>query len=132
MNAKEYQLMREQFIKETLELSDRKRIEYTEGHHNDNVLWNFENIAESLNLRPMQVLGVYLQKHTSSVFNYLKDGKEYAEPIEGRMSDIINYLLLMVCMLRTYEEEEEPQTSDCCGAEMHEDYDLCPKCLEHT
>tara|TARA_R110002167_G_scaffold126507_1_gene307281 strand:- start:131 stop:244 length:114 start_codon:yes stop_codon:yes gene_type:complete len=30
------------------------------------------------------------------------------------------------------EEEEEVKTSECCGEEMHEDYDLCPKCLEHT
>ena len=30
------------------------------------------------------------------------------------------------------EEEEEVKTSECCGKEMVEDYDLCPKCLEHT
>ena len=30
------------------------------------------------------------------------------------------------------EEEEEVKTSECCGEEMVEDYDLCPKCLEHT
>lgn len=30
------------------------------------------------------------------------------------------------------EDDEEIKTSECCGKEMHEDYDLCPKCLEHT
>ena len=30
------------------------------------------------------------------------------------------------------DSEEEVKTSECCGEEMHEDYDLCPKCLEHT
>ena len=43
----------------------------------------------------MKVLSVYLQKHISSLFNYLKTEKEYAESIEGRIMDIINYLLLL-------------------------------------
>ena len=105
MNAKDYQVMRGKFLTETLELSDRKRIEYTEGNHHENVLWNFENIAKTLGLSPMQVLSVYLLKHTSSVFNYFKDGKEYSEGIEGRIMDIINYLLLLVAMIRTYKKQ---------------------------
>ena len=107
MNSKEYQFMREDFLKKTLKLSDDKRIEYTEGHHNSNVLWNFENIAKTLGLSPMKVLSVYLMKHTSSLFNYFKDGKEYSESIEGRIMDIINYLLLLVCMIRTYKQKGE-------------------------
>ena len=34
--------------------------------------------------------------------------------------------------LQLVEDDEEIKTSECCGEEMHEDYDLCPKCLEHT
>ena len=64
MNAKQYQIMREEFLEETLKLSDNKRIEYTEGNHKSNVLWNFENIAKTLGLSPMKVLSVYLLKHT--------------------------------------------------------------------
>ena len=109
MTAKEYEVLRNKFLTETLKLSDKKRIEYTEGNHEANVLWNFENIANTLNLTPMQVLSVYLQKHTSSLFNYFKTGKEYAEPIEGRMSDIINYLLLMVAMLHKYKGKDNEQ-----------------------
>ena len=107
MNEKEYQFMREDFLKKTLKLSDDKRIEYTEGHHNSNVLWNFENIAKTLGLSPMKVLSVYLMKHTSSLFNYFKDGKEYSESIEGRIMDIINYLLLLLAMIRTYKQKGE-------------------------
>tara|TARA_Y100000114_G_scaffold54682_1_gene49990 strand:+ start:491 stop:841 length:351 start_codon:yes stop_codon:yes gene_type:complete len=107
MTAKEYQFMREDFLKKTLKLSDDKRIEYTEGHHELNVLWNFENIGKTLGLSPMKVLSVYLLKHTSSVFNYLKEGKTYSESIEGRISDIINYLLLLLAMIRTYKQKGE-------------------------
>ena len=109
MNAKEYQILRNKFITETLQLSDQKRIEYTEGNHEANVLWNFENIGKTLNLTPLQVLSVYLQKHTSSLFNYFKTGKEYSEPIQGRITDIINYLLLMVAMLTKYKGDANEQ-----------------------
>ena len=27
---------------------------------------------------------------------------------------------------------EENTLSDCCGVEMHDDYDICPSCKEHT
>tara|TARA_R100000781_G_C4069446_1_gene123959 strand:+ start:797 stop:1120 length:324 start_codon:yes stop_codon:yes gene_type:complete len=106
MTAKEYKKLRDKFIAETLKLSDEKRIEYTEGNHNDNILWNFENIGKELGLTPMQVLSVYLNKHISSLRNFFKDGKEYSEPIEGRVSDMINYLLLMVAMLSKYKKRE--------------------------
>ena len=104
MKAKEYKKLRDEFILDTFVLSDVKRVEYTEGNHNDNVLWNFENIADKVNLTPLQVLSVYYQKHNSSINNYLKDGKEYSEPIEGRIQDMINYLLLIVAMLRKYKK----------------------------
>lgn len=107
MKDKEYQALRDKFLKETLDLSDLKRIEYTEGNQNDNVLWNFENIAQSVNLEPLQVLSVYLYKHLSSLKSYFKAGKEYSEPIEGRISDIINYLLLMVAMLQKYKKKDK-------------------------
>jgi L-rhamnose mutarotase len=103
MTAKEYEVLRNKFLTETLKLSDEKRIEYTEGNHETNVLWNFENIANTLNLTPMQVLSVYLQKHTSSLFSYFKTGKEYAEPIEGRMSDFIKTMELVRQVILGYE-----------------------------
>ena len=71
MTSKEYEFMRKQFLMETLNLSDAKRIEYTEGNHETNVLWNFEHIGKTLGLTPMKVLSVYLQKHISSLLNYL-------------------------------------------------------------
>ena len=104
MKAEEYKKLRDKFILDTFKLSDDKRIEYTEGNHNDNVLWNFETISDKVNLKPLHVLSVYYQKHNSSINNYFKDGKEYSEPIEGRIQDMINYLLLMVAMLRKYKK----------------------------
>lgn len=46
MTASEYKQMRDEFLKATLELSDSKRIEYTEGNHMDNVLWNLKVVLK--------------------------------------------------------------------------------------
>ena len=63
----------------------------------------------------MKVLAVYLQKHISSLFNYLRTEKEYAESIEGRIMDIINYLLLLLCMIRTYKGDSNETISESNG-----------------
>ena len=92
MNKKQYEEMRTKFIEDTFKLSDSKRIEYTEGNHNDNVLWNFDSISSNLGIAPIEVLSVYLSKHISSLFSYFKTRKTYSEPIEGRVQEIINYV----------------------------------------
>ena len=114
MTAKEYKQFRDHFLHLTLELSDAKRIEYTEGHQNSNVLWNFESIGSKLGLTPMQVLSVYLNKHLSSLQSYFKDGQEHSsERIEGRVSDIINYLLLMLAMREKYKHKGIQDDPEC-------------------
>ena len=114
MTAKEYEQFRDHFLHDTLKLSDEKRIEYTEGHQNSNVLWNFESIGNKLGLEPMQVLSVYLNKHLSSLQSYFKDGQEHSsESIEGRVSDIINYLLLMLAMREKYKHKGIQDDPEC-------------------
>jgi hypothetical protein len=107
MTASEYKQMRDEFLKATLELSDNKRIEYTEGNHMDNVLWNFESSAKDVNSTPMKVLIIFLNKHLSSLKSYFRTGKEFSESIEGRIMDIINYLLLLVAMIRSEREQSD-------------------------
>ena len=115
MTAKEYEQFRDNFLHDTLKLSDEKRIESTEGHQNTNVLWNFESIGNKLGLEPMQVLSVYLNKHLSSLQSYFKDGQEHStESIEGRVSDIINYLLLFLAMKAKYETKKGIQDDPEC------------------
>lgn len=105
MTSRKYTAFREKFIADTFSLSDKKRIEYTEGNHLNNVLYNFEAIAKELGLEPMQVLSVYLNKHISSLRNFFKYGTVHSEPIEERVKDIINYLLLMVAM--THKQQKK-------------------------
>lgn len=111
MDAKNYKEFREDFIERTFALSDKKRIEYTEGNQNADVLWNFKNIANKLGMTAIQILSVYLLKHISSLFQFFKKPNEkYSEPIEGRIMDIINYLLLLCALIKTTPQPNDNNT----------------------
>jgi hypothetical protein len=108
MNSKEYKKWRDNFIVQTLGLSDKKRIEYCNGNQDVDVHTNFKVIGEKLGLTPMQVLSVYLNKHIESLSSFFKTGTTYSdETIESRVMDIINYLLLAMSMKNDQDWENE-------------------------
>jgi len=67
---------------------------------------NFKRVAKSLSMTPYQVWYTYFSKHLDSLASWIR--KEYAdsEPIEGRIKDLINYLLLLYGMIEEYGQEE--------------------------
>lgn len=80
--------------------------DYTQGAEGDyGRLKNFYTGAEYLGLTPLQVLGVYFKKHIDAVFTFIKKGQVESEPIEGRIYDCINYLLLLYKMV-SYEKRK--------------------------
>lgn len=87
--------------------------DYTQGA-SDNAdydigrLKNFYRNAERLGLRPMQVLAVYLNKHLDAIETFFKSGQLESEPIEGRIQDAINYLLLLYKMVKV-EARSKPE-----------------------
>ena len=110
MTSDQYTQWRDNFLHETLHLSDEKRVEYCNGNQHIDVHTNFKLIAEKLGLKPMQVLSVYLNKHLESLHSYFKSGKTYSnESIESRVCDIINYLLLAMSMKA---EQDAKESSD--------------------
>lgn len=62
-------------------------------------LANFREAAGFLGQSKYQVLGVYLFKHLTAVFSFLKHGQVESEPIEGRIYDCVNYMLLLFKMV---------------------------------
>lgn len=73
----------------------QKRVEYTESRGAQDVLDNFKMTGKDLDLDPLQVLGIFMKKHWSSIINYIKTGQTYSnEDIEGRIMDLIQYLEL--------------------------------------
>lgn len=107
MNAKEYEKLITAFRDKGDKQASEKRIEYTESRGDADVLANFKATAQSLDLEALQVLGIFMQKHYSSIINYIKTGKTYSdEKIGGRIMDLIQYLeLTYACII---EKEEGP------------------------
>lgn len=67
--------------------------DYTAG--SPDRLANFRSASGILGQTQETVLGVYLWKHLSAIFTYLQKGQLESEPIEERIVDSINYLLLL-------------------------------------
>ena len=86
---------------EELAIAETKGREYTQGDRLD----NFKRLALEIGVNPKVVLWVYLKKHLDSIANYIKTGKVYSEPIEGRIMDARVYLSLLRCLI---EEERRP------------------------
>ncbi len=73
--------------------------DYTIG--NADRLHNFRTNAEFVGLDMMQVWSVFFYKHLAAIFSYVKTaGKSQSEPIEERILDAINYLLLFYKMVK--------------------------------
>ena len=80
--------------KEENEIMLGKGNEYTVS--DEDKFKNFKSIAERMNTSSEQVAMIYLLKHMDSIRNYVLHGTESSnEPIEGRIMDARNYLLLL-------------------------------------
>ena len=87
-------------------LSAVKGGDYAPG---DDRLSNFKEASRRLGNIPEQVLLVYLDKHYASLCNYVKDlashkDRPRSEAVEGRVHDMIVYLLLFKGLLAERRE----------------------------
>lgn len=60
---------------------------------------NFKRLGNELNLDPNKVLWIFLKKHLDAILNFINNGKVESEPIEGRIADAVNYLLILASIL---------------------------------
>ena len=77
--------------------------DYTSGAGQKDRLFNFREGAKKFKITQQQVLGVYLWKHLAAIDRYIAEGRVESEPIETRVMDAINYLLLLFCMIKNDE-----------------------------
>lgn len=67
-------------------------------------LSNFKGVARRLGLSKYQVWGVYFLKHIMSITNSIianpKNPQVESEPLESRITDAINYLVLFEALLK--------------------------------
>jgi len=84
------------------EIMKSKGPEYTQ--QDKDVLANFKNTAERLNISPEKVWGAYFDKQVSSVYSHVNNvNLEKAESIESRFADIINYCHLGLALFKERE-----------------------------
>lgn len=70
-----------------------------------NRLSNFENLASRLirvtnGITPEDVCLIFMQKHIDGIYTYINTKQEQRDSIFGRITDAINYLLILECILR--------------------------------
>jgi len=91
-NLEQFQDRMEQILSVANEIQESKNPAYS-GKYGEDVHANFKEIANMLDLDPMQVWAVYFMKHVLALANYAKDPDiEQAEGIEGRFADALNYI----------------------------------------
>jgi len=92
----------DQMISKCIETIATKGAEYTIG--SSDRLHNFRTVGEFTGIPMAKVWATYVYKHFAAVMAYVKNGKVQSnEPIEGRIMDVIVYMLLFAKMVREIE-----------------------------
>ena len=88
------------FINDCLETMRVKGHDYRQGNDED-LLHNFRTVAETVDEPMMKVWYTYTFKHWAAITTFIKEGGQHeSEPIEGRIKDMIVYLLLFYRMVQ--------------------------------
>ena len=72
-----------------------------------NAFCNFERIADELGINRKKVWWIYFRKHFDAINNHIGGNYNDPEPIEGRIMDAINYLILLYGMIEQEKEFKE-------------------------
>lgn len=88
----------EKFL-ECIDLIKVKNADYSQGEQKGDRIAAFRRIARDINITMEQAWAVFCQKHWGAVMKFIKDGSVESEPIEGRIMDIINYMVLLAAIV---------------------------------
>lgn len=89
---------------ECINLIKVKNADYSQGEQKGNRVAAFYRIAKDIGITPEQAWAVFCQKHWGAVMKYIKEGQVESEPIEGRLTDIINYMVLLAAIIEREKE----------------------------
>jgi hypothetical protein len=79
---------------------DAKGTDYTRGKGDLDRLDNFKEASKDAGVSESKVLYIYIYKHWAAFKRFILEGKVESEPIESRILDIINYLVLFLLQLK--------------------------------
>jgi len=72
-----------------------KNADYSQGEQRGDRTAAFKRIARDTEISPEKVWYVFFSKHIGAIVSYIKRGQVESEPIDGRIDDAINYLVLL-------------------------------------
>lgn len=100
MNQNERAVLVDAFLMKALSLMRAKGAAYS---GTEDVNTNFKNAGTALGMTKYQSWGNYAKKHIDCIFNAIKDNPEApvdnTESLEGRITDLLNYALILYTML---------------------------------
>lgn len=100
----------DEMIAKCCEVLQVKGNDYTIG--SSDRLANFRRAGEMFGVTKEQALAIYFYKHVAAIFSYVKNnGQTESEPIEERITDVINYMLLFYKMVKE-EKNNVKQSSE--------------------
>lgn len=80
---------------ECMEILRRKNADYSQNEQKRDRVAAFKRIARDVGISTRQAWAVFAQKHWGAIMRYVKDGFVESEPLDGRINDMINYLVLL-------------------------------------
>jgi hypothetical protein len=97
-----------------LKLRRRKASEYSDP---DDALSNFRKNATEIGVEMETIWRIYARKHFDAVMLYLRDlqvgsTRVRSEPVEGRIDDLLVYLILLRAMLRERQDGERQRAEE--------------------
>lgn len=78
-----------------MDIMRTKNVDYSQGEDREDRIAAFRRIARDVNISMRQAWAVFAQKHWGAIMKFVKDGRVESEPIDGRINDLINYLVLL-------------------------------------
>ena len=97
MNQTDFERYTKYLLSKSADLLITKGSEYAGS---EDRLANFKRGATATGVPQATVAFIYLTKHLDSVASHLRDpSRTLSEPIEGRLCDLLNYVILLAAIL---------------------------------
>lgn len=78
-----------------IDLIKAKNSDYTGGQAKRDRIAHFREAARDLDLPILKIWQVFTRKHWSAIQKFVNGGTLESEPVDGRINDIINYMVLL-------------------------------------
>ena len=97
MKTEDFYTLIQLFLEECVETMKTKGKAY--AGKDQSIFANFNRVAAKKRIPRQVVASIYMDKHLDALDSFIRGEYGDPEPIEGRIKDVINYLLLLYGMI---------------------------------